>query len=357
MEHIGIDLGSKTSHICIIDSTTAKFTLETKVRTAELARWLSKRPKSRLVMETCTESFTIADLASDCGHEVRVVPASIVRELGVGRRKIKNDRRDAQVLARASLTLGEELPHVHVPGETSRRMRKLLALRGNLVGCRTKQVNAVKALLRQDLIVLSGGSTECFPTRVREELEDDPRLVMFEPMLVCLEQLTTSIRAYEAEIANLSKEDSRVKLLKTIPGVGLIVAGALVAAIDDIERFPDGAHLASYIGLTPGENTTGGKQRMTSITRAGRAQLRTLLIQACWTLVRVAPDSVPAQRYARLARGKAKQVAIVATARRLCVVIFAMLRDGSSFNPTAGAPKEPTEASCRADLLAAALRS
>lgn len=345
MEHIGIDLGSRTSHICIMDSETAKVSLETKMPTGELAPWLAKRPAARVAMETCTESFAIADQLSLTKHEVTVVPANRVRELGVGRRKIKNDRRDAQVLAKSSLVLGDELPGVHVPSSDARHVRRHIAYRAVLVSSRTMQVNAVKAMLRQKLLVMSGGTTSCFPKNVRKLLSDDPLLAIVEPILCAIEQMSRSIALYEKMLIELSKSDPRVARVKTVPGIGPVTGAMFVAIIDDIKRFPSGAHLASYLGLTPGENTTGGKTRLTGITRAGQRQLRSLIIQACWTLVRRAPDSALAKRFKRLATSKRRQVAIVATARRLCVVLHAMLRDGKNFNPLHGL--SPLDATAR----------
>lgn len=357
MEHIGIDLGSRTSHICIVESDSAKITEETKLHTAELAAWLSKRPAAQVAMETCTESFGVADRLENTGHTVRVVPASIVRELGVGRRGIKNDRRDAQVLAKASLALGDELPHVHVPSTHARVVRRRLSQRAALVRTRTVLVNAVKASLRQELIVLSGGSTACFPKRVREELRGDELLTALEPTLDAIQQTTHSITRYDKEIAELSKGDARVTRLKTVPGVGTLIASMFVAVIDNVERFPSGAHLASYMGLTPGENTTGGKTRLTGITRAGQRHLRSLLVQACWTLVRTAPDSALALRYHRLAESKRKQVAIVATARRLCNVMYAMWRDEKNFNSRHGLSALDADTQSGAEELVEALRA
>ena len=356
MEHIGIDLGSRTSHICIVESESAKVSLETKVQTADLVAWLANRPAARVAMETCTESFAVVDRLTDTEHAVRVVPATIVRELGVGRRGIKNDRRDAQVLAKASLTLGDELPHVHVPSTEARAVRRKLALRAGLVRTRTLMVNAVKGSLRQELVVLAGGSTKYFPKRVRETLQGDDLLTDLEASLDAIEQITRSIKQYDEAIVELSKDDERVARLKTTPGIGPVIAAMFVAVVDKIERFQTGAQLASYMGLTPGEDTTGGKTRLTGITRAGQRHLRSLLIQSCWSIIRTAPDSALARRYQRLAQSKPKQVALIATARRLCNVLHAMWRDGRPFDPGHGlSPLDAVPSS--AEQLAEVLRA
>lgn len=329
--------------------------------TKELGSWLSQRAAAKVVVETCCESFTIADMANAAGHHVTVVPASIVRQLGVGHRGVKNDVRDARVLSRASLALGDELPSVHIPSHASRAVQRLLVLRVGVVKVRTSLVNAVKAQLRSLLITPTSGTTSTLSTRVRKQLAEEPVVLSaLEPVLQSLDTLTATIRSYDTKLVEQTKDNADVQRLKTVPGVGPIVAAAFVAAIDDVRRFPSAARLASYLGLTPGENTTGGKQRFTGITRAGKRQLRALLIQSSWTLVRCAPNSPLVRRYLRLAEAKPKQVAIVATARRLACALYAMMRDKTSFNPTLGESKTLRNANVIADSspatqLAAAL--
>jgi len=208
-------------------------------------------------------------------------------------------------------------------------------------------------MLRQELLVIAGGKPEGLPARLRRELKGTTSLELLEPMLCSLEATSAAIKEYDRRIAALSKSDERVRRVKTVPGIGPVVGAALVNAVDDVTRFPSGAHLASYLGLTPGENTTGGKQRFTGITHAGKAQIRTLLIQACWSHVRTSPDSPLARRYHRLTMTKPKQVAIVATARRLACILFAMLRDSTPYNPSLGVSRNETNPAAQ---LAQALR-
>lgn len=334
MRHIGIDLGSRKSHICVRDETS-QIVAERVVRTEELGAWLSEQDPGFVVMETCSESFAVADLASEAGHTVRVVPAGVVRQLGVGHRGVKNDVRDARVLSRGSVALGQELPTVHVPSAHARHINKLLSQRGTLVRSRTALVNAVKGQLRSKLLRLGSGTTQTLPRRTREMLAgtDEALLAMLEPMLEALEALEKSIRALEAQLAEATKEEPRIARLRKVPGVGALTAAAFVATLDTAERFDCAARVGSYLGLTPREDTTGGNRKLLGITKAGRAQLRTLLIQASWTLVRVAPSSPLAEHFAKLVKSKPKQVAIAAVARRLAGILFAMLRDGSVFDP------------------------
>src|SRR5208283_1049791 len=112
MEHIAIDLGSQESQTCV-RSSDGVIVEERKVGIRSLAGYLRRRTKSRVIVETCSEAFAIADAARYYGHEVRVVPCSLVHSLGVGSRSIKNDRKDAQVLSEVSCRI--DLPSVHIP--------------------------------------------------------------------------------------------------------------------------------------------------------------------------------------------------------------------------------------------------
>jgi transposase len=147
MEHCAIDLGGKESQICVRRSD-GQIVEERRCRTAALATYLAGRPPSRVVGETCSEAFWIADAALMAGHEVRVVPATLVRSLGVGARRLKTDRRDAQVLSEVSCRI--DLPSVHVPSREARQRKTICGMREALVGARTKLLNTVRGWLRAE---------------------------------------------------------------------------------------------------------------------------------------------------------------------------------------------------------------
>ena len=155
MEHLAIDLGSRKSQVCVraADGTILD---ERKLATAELGTYLGGRPPSRVIVETCAESFRVADLARAAGHEVRVVPATLVRTLGVGARKTKNDRRDAQTLSEVSCRI--DLPSVHIPSAVSRERKTICGMRETLVSARTQVINCTRGWLRGQGIAVKGGA-------------------------------------------------------------------------------------------------------------------------------------------------------------------------------------------------------
>lgn len=165
MDHVAIDLGKTKSQICrrSEDGTIVK---EGPFPTVELGGLMKDWAASRVVVETCAEAFAVADAAQAHGHQVRVVPATLVKTLGVGARGVKNDRRDAQVLSEVSTRI--DLPSVHIPRQQSRDIKALCSMRDGLVHSRTLLINTVRGWLRGQLQQVSSGAAYTFARRVRE---------------------------------------------------------------------------------------------------------------------------------------------------------------------------------------------
>src|SRR5258708_29639364 len=126
--------------------------------TPALGDQLRQLPRCRVILETAAESFRIADEARAAGHEVRVVPATLVRTLGVGARKTKTDRRDAQMLSEVSCRI--DLPSVHIPSARSREWKTICGMHDALISSRTKLINNLRGWLRGQGLRLSSGSAE-----------------------------------------------------------------------------------------------------------------------------------------------------------------------------------------------------
>lgn len=336
MRHLAVDLGGRKSQICTREAD-ATIIEERQILTAALPAFLEAQPPSRVIVETGAEAFAIADAALAVGHEVRVVPATLVRSLGVGRRGIKTDRRDAQVLSEVSCRI--DLPSVHVPSHRSREWKAMCGMRQALVGSRTKTVNTVRGWMRGRLKRVALGTVSTLPKRVREKCPDRP--VFVERQLQAIEQLTVTIKALDKDFAAIAEEDPVCRRLMTVPGAGPQVAICFVATVDDLARFPSPHALESYIGLTPGEDSSSERQRITSITKAGNTRMRWLLVQAAWTAMRTRPGDPMSQWAMGVLGRKGKRTAIVALARKLAGIMFAVWRDATEYNPTKGARNLP----------------
>lgn len=331
MQHLAIDLGGRESQVCIRDPG-GKILQEKRLLTGDLQRFLKTQPPSRVVMETCSESFTVADWARGHGHDVRIVPAAAVRALGVGSRGLKNDVRDAQVLSDVSAKV--DLHSVHIPSELSRERKARCTAREALVEARTKLVNVVRSFLRLrvERVRCTPGT---MPAKVRKHLAESPEGIpsYVEQLLQAIESLTAQLDAADEELLRLALEDNTCKLLMTIPGVGPVTSMRFVAAIDDPSRFRSSEEVGSYLGLTPGENTTGFKPKRTGITKAGAPHVRRTLTQAAWSFWRTRPDDPMGQWAQGVADRRGKMKANVALSRKLAALMFAMWRDHRPYNP------------------------
>jgi transposase len=332
MQHVAIDLGRTKSQICVRDAD-GQIVREQKLDTASLGRFLGRQGPSRVILETCSEAFHVADLALSCGHEVRVVPATLVRSLGVGARRIKTDRRDAQVLSEVSCRI--DLPSVHVPTDLARQRRSMCTAREELLSQRTSLINCVRGWTRTQLLTIHSGDMLTFPKRARAAAlsKHDGLPEHVERMLQVIEALNEQIIPADAELEKLSKEDLVCQRLMSVPGVGPVTSLRFVAALDDRTRFPNAHAVQAFLGLTPGENSSSQRQQRTGITKAGPAPVRRALVQAAWNFRRLRPLDPIGRWAAQIEQRRGKFIATIAVARKLAGVLFALWRDGSTYQP------------------------
>lgn len=332
MLHIAIDLGGRESQVCTRGSD-ATILEEKRIATTRIASFLKTQSDARVILETCAEAFAIADAALACGLEVRVVPATLVRSLGVGARGIKTDRRDAQVLSEISCRI--DLPSVHVASHRAREWKAMCGMRQALIASRTRLVNTVRGWMRGLLKRVAVGQVPTFPRRVRAKCGADlPSFV--ELQLQSIEQLTATIQSLDKDFEKKAVADPVCSRLMTVPGIGPTTAVRFVATVDDLGRFSSPHALESYLGLTPGEDSSSDRKRITSITKAGNSQMRWLLIQAAWSVLRTRQGDPMGQWALGVASRRGKRTAVVALARKLAGIMFAIWRDGTEYNPTRG---------------------
>ena len=335
MEHVGLDLGAKRTHVVRIGAN-GQVTERLQVPTRELPRWLERLPPSRVVMEACTQSPAIARAAKDAKHETFVVPGQLVRALGVGARGIKTDDRDAEVLARASVR-SETLPSVHLRGDVSRGRKQIIAARALLVKSRVQIVLYIKSWLRGQLLSIdSRAPSPRFPDAVRRlALSRAEGLPMeIDALLTSYTNLSEQIDELDCELERRAEEDPTCKLLMTMPGIGPIASTMFVGHVDEVGRFESGEQLASYLGLVPGEATTGGKVVRTGSIKAGPKQLKAQMVQSAWMLWRTRPNDPIVLWARRIAEKRGKRIAIVALARKMTKVLYAIWMTNTPYDPS-----------------------
>jgi transposase len=338
VNHIAIDLGSRESQICVRDSV-GKILHEQKLANRDLLELLDC-PNAVVSMETCSEAFAVADWARRKGHQVRVVPSTLVRSLGVGARRVKTDRRDAQALSEASCRI--DLPSVHVPSSWSREVKTICSLRDALVSSRSKCVNSVRGWLRAQLFRPRLARTS-LPRKLRENFASRGHSLpaCVERQLVAIEGLSEQIKAADVEIDAMARASEVCVLLMSAPGVGPQTALRFAAALDGCDRFSDAHRVASYLGLAPGEDSSSMRKRITSITKAGSASVRWLLVEAAWSALRWRPDDPMCRWAKRVGERRGRKIAVTALARKLAGVLYAIWRTRKPYDPAHTTSTEP----------------
>lgn len=334
MNHIGIDLGRKNSQICIL--TQGGELIERGVRTERerFAATLKNHRGSRVLLEAGTESEWVARCLEELGHEVIVADPNYAPMYGQRQRKVKTNIRDARALAEAC-RLGAYRP-AHRTSEPQRRVRARIAIREALVRTRSRYVVLIASLLRQEGLSLPSGGTATFLARLQTVTLPEPLQQAIAPMLPVLETLQAQIREADRQLEALSFRDPRVRRLRSAPGIGPVTAATFVATVDRADRFAGPHQLEAYLGLVPREDSTGEQQRRGPITKAGNTRLRWLLIEAAWSIVNHPKQETASLRTwaLRIATRRGRPRAVVAMARRLAGILFAMMRDETVYNPS-----------------------
>jgi transposase len=332
MEYVGIDLHKRQSQICIL-TASGELIEQTIATTPErFSAVLGARSRARILVEASTESEWVAQCLEGLGQEVIVVDPNYAPMYPERRRRIKTNRRDAQTLATAC-RLGAYRP-AHRVSATQRRIRQQLTVREVLVRTRTRTIAMTGALIRSEGLRVRSGPAEHFRQRVEAVALPDSLRATLAPAVTLLRTLDEEIRQADRGVAQLATSDPIVTRLMTAPGIGPVTAAAYVATLDRIDRF-DGPHqVESYLGLVPSEASSADAHRRGHITKAGDGRLRWLLVQAAWTVWRSpCAEAQPLRAWAlRIAGRRGKAVAVVALARRLAGVLFAMWRDETTFD-------------------------
>jgi transposase len=264
--------------------------------------------------------------------------------LGVGERGIKTDQRDARALSQSSCRV--ELPSIHIRSKECREHLARLGMRASMITSRTQLTNTVRGWLRAELITVKS-TTACFPNNVRKHFagidQEIPSYV--DHLLICIEELNQKITEADTEIESAAKDDPVCVQLMSVPGVGPITSLCYNAVVDVADWFPNAHSAESYLGLTPGEKSSSFTVRRTSITKAGPAMMRHYLTQASLSLRRLRPNEPISRWVAKIAGRRGKQVATIATARKLAGILFAMWRDGTNYAPSKAASVKALEES------------
>lgn len=329
MRWIGLDIGRDYAHAAVVEGKGPARKLG-RVRMGDEFRAFAAAlgPDDIVALEASTNTWTLAELLGR--HAGKVVVSNPLRTRAIADAKRKTDDIDAATLA--ELLAADYLPEVWQPDAATRRLRRLVAHRAGLVRDRTATRNRVAAVLARCL--LRPPVSDAFGVRGRAWLADldlppDERLAL-DTSLRLDRALGVEIELAERAIAVALVDDRRIGRLLTIPGIGLVTGAGILAVIGDIRRFPRPAKLVSYLGLDPRVRQSGDRPaRGGHISRAGQAHARGLLTEAAHAAVR-SPGPL-ATFFVRLRARRGGGVAIVATARKLAVLVWHLLTKDEAY--------------------------
>ncbi|MEW6365513.1 MAG: IS110 family transposase [Acidobacteriota bacterium] len=338
VRHVGMDVHKKTAQVCILGEGAEEVQTRIPCTLEQIERFAKHRlrPEDEVVLEATTNTWAVVAILKRYVRKVTVSNPLLTRAIASA--KIKTDKIDALVLAR--LLRSGYLPAVWEPDERAQGIRKEMSIHAALVADRTRLKNRIHSALAGRLIPVP--VADLFSKKGREWLASAalPEGVRIEVDRWRRQPATPEeeIAAHDQLLAERAYQDDRVRLLMTLPGHDYPAALSLMSALGDISRFQNPDRAAGYLGLVPSTRASDDKVYHGPITKRGRSHARWMLVQAAQ---HVASHPGPLGHFfRRLAARKNRNVAVVATARKLVTVAWHMLRNNE---PYRYAQSQPTQ--------------
>jgi transposase len=339
---VGVDLGDQWSNYCIL-GLEGETLAEGQLRTTreDVAEFFRVLAAARVIFEVGTHSAWVREVVVGCGHEVLVANPRLMD--GTKRRKRKNDRLDAQRLARLGRVDPQSLFPIQHRSTEVRQDLVVLRARDALVSVRTELINTTRGLVKSMGARLPKCSSMGFSKKVEEELPAEVREALL-PLVRLAEEVSDCIKVYDKKIEQLGQEKyGDTQLLRQVNGVGPLTSLAYVLTLENPDRFGKSRDVGPYLGLVPKQEDSGDSQPQLRISKAGDMMLRRLLVgSAHYILGPFGPDT-DLRRYGLqlCERGgkNAKKRAAVAVARKLAVLLHRLWVSGEVYEPLRhGAP-------------------
>jgi transposase len=352
---IGLDLGDLYSRYCIMGEA-GEIVREGQLPTSKagLDSLFAKMPSSRVALEVGTHSPWVSRHIAGLGHEVIVANPHKVKLISQSVRK--NDRIDAQTLARLARADPQLLFPIRHRGEQAQADLAVIRARAELVETRTSLINCARGMAKP----MGERLKKCDAEQVKESLADglsEALQKVLRPLLKSVEAISQQIAVYDRQIEEISKRYPEIQLLKPVYGVWPVIALAFVLTLEDAQRFGHSRDVGPFLGLQPRQRESGKSQPELGISKAGDGLLRSLLVQGAHCILRKgAPESdLRDWGLEHLGRGgkNAKRRTVVAVARKLAVLLHVLWANGVVYDPlynrkAAEAAKAKAEAQARA---------
>ena len=328
-----MDLGDRFTHYCVLNEE-GEVIEEGRMQTSEsaLMKHFSKEARMRIAMEAGTHSPWVSRLLKRLGHQVLVANPRKIRAITGS--ESKNDRNDAELLARFAAFDAKLLSPIEHRSEQRQQDLNLIHARATLVRARTMIINVVRGLVKSAGGRLPSCSSESFAERALAAIPASLAGVC-TPLGKQVQLLTTQIELMDKQIDQLVRKYPEISLLKTTPGVGPLVAACYVLTLDSPNVLGDNRQAGAFLGLRPRQSQSGNSDPQRRITKAGNTYLRSLLVQSAqYILGRFGPDCALRRWGLKLAASggkRGKKRAIVAVARKLAVILHSMWRSRKPF--------------------------
>lgn len=332
MKSIGMDLHQRQTVfyvLCEDGSCSARGKIET---TPEALRGLVKRYVGegvQVAIEASTPAFWVREILVEAGARVEVTNPYKLRLIAESRNK--TDANDAMILAEL-LRCGGLPREVYVPSKEVRDLREKLAIRRSLVQMRTKVICSAKAALRRRGMKYNA---RAFHTAESWSGQVENTSVL-DTLHAVYRQCEEERLKIECELSEKWGKDPVVLRLRSIPGVGPLVAVTILAAGGEIDRFNSSSQFAAYAGLVPSERSTGDTITRGRITHQGRSELCGAMVQAAWAVLRTKQDKAESLKrmFYKIMMKRGSQIAIIAVARKLLTIVYHVWKDDIVFDET-----------------------
>ncbi len=329
---IGVDLAKNVFQLHGVDANHRPV-LRRQLRRTQMLPFFAKIPPCRVVMEACGSAHYWAREIGALGHEVRLVPPAYARPFA---KRGKSDSIDAEAVCEAGAR--PSMRFVPVKSAEAQALATLHRTRALLDKQRTMLVNALRAQLAEFGFVAGKGISKVPDlARIVEEappsrLPDIARGAL-RSLLHMIEQVNLQLGAMEKELRTFHRSNDTSQRLAATPGIGLITATALTGLTPDATTFKNGRHFAAWMGITPRQDSTGGKTRLLGISKAGDGYLRRLLVLGATSLLRSLEGKTTrlALWAQALVARRPKKVVIVALANKLARIAWAIMAKGEPY--------------------------
>jgi transposase len=332
---VGLDLGDRYSHYCVLDGD-GDVIEQGRCATTEagLRQRFARQPEMRIALEAGTHSAWSSRLLRELGHQPIVANPRKLRAITAS--DTKNDRNDAELLARLAAHDPRLLSPIRHRDVERQQDLDVIHARAALVRARTLLVNVLRGLVKSAGARLPLCSTRSFPQRAAGAVPPGLRPAC-QPLIQQVAELNLRIAEMDCQIAALGKKYPEISLLRSVPGVGPLVAACYVLTLDRPSARGDNRQAGAFLGLRPRQRQSGDSDPQHGIAKTGNRYLRSLLVQSAhYVLGRFGPDSALRRWGLKLAMSagrRGKKRAVVAVARKLAVLLQAMWRQRTPFQP------------------------